>query len=121
MRRIRIYTEQMLAAGREVELEPGPARHLVRVLRQKSGHRLALFNGDGHEYFGTIAATGPGDRCSVAVEQRIEVATESLLTISLVQAIARNFGKAAKQNGVERIIYLGGLGNQEDDLPGKRP
>ncbi len=29
---------------------------------------------------------------------------------------ARNFGKAAKQNGVDRIIYLGGLGNQEDDL-----
>jgi uncharacterized protein YbjT (DUF2867 family) len=29
---------------------------------------------------------------------------------------ARNFGEAAKQNGVERIIYLGGLGNQDDDL-----
>lgn len=89
MRRIRIYTEQTLAAGCEVELEPGPSRHLVRVLRQKAGYRLALFNGDGHEYFGTITATGPGDRCSVAVEQRIEAATESPLPIRLVQAVAR--------------------------------
>lgn len=29
---------------------------------------------------------------------------------------ARNFGDAARENSVERIIYLGGLGNQEDDL-----
>src|SRR5699024_5662591 len=89
MRRIRIYTQQALAAGREVELEPGPSRHLVRVLRQKTGCKLALFNGDGHEYFGSITAAGPGDRCSVAVAQRIETATESPLAISLVQAIAR--------------------------------
>lgn len=29
---------------------------------------------------------------------------------------ARNFGIAAREKGVERIVYLGGLGNQEDDL-----
>ncbi len=29
---------------------------------------------------------------------------------------AENFGKAAKENNVERIIYLGGLGNPEDKL-----
>jgi uncharacterized protein YbjT (DUF2867 family) len=29
---------------------------------------------------------------------------------------ARNFGEAAKAVGVERIIYLGGLGREEDDL-----
>jgi uncharacterized protein YbjT (DUF2867 family) len=29
---------------------------------------------------------------------------------------ARNFGNAAKLNGVERIIYLGGLGDPEEDL-----
>ncbi len=89
MRRIRIYTEQALAASREVVLEPGPSRHLVRVLRQRNGYPLVLFNGDGHEYFGTITATGPGDRCSVAVERRIEVDVESPLSIDLVQAIAR--------------------------------
>lgn len=29
---------------------------------------------------------------------------------------ARNFGKAAQQMGVDRIIYLGGLGNKDDNL-----
>lgn len=29
---------------------------------------------------------------------------------------ARNFGQAARQAGVNRIVYLGGLGNPEDDL-----
>jgi 16S rRNA (uracil1498-N3)-methyltransferase len=89
MRTIRIYTEQTLEAGREVGLEPSPSRHLVRVLRQKTGHKLALFNGDGFEYFGAITATGPGDRCSVAIERRIEVDVESPLAITLVQAVAR--------------------------------
>jgi len=89
MRRIRIHTGQVLGTGREIELEAGPARHLVRVLRQKSGDRLALFNDDGHEYLGTITATGPGDRCSVAVDERVEVTTESPLSITLIQAIAR--------------------------------
>lgn len=29
---------------------------------------------------------------------------------------ARNFGRAAREAGVEQIIYLSGLGNEEDDL-----
>ena len=29
---------------------------------------------------------------------------------------ARNFGKAANKHGLDRIIYLGGLGNPDDDL-----
>ena len=32
------------------------------------------------------------------------------------QKAAHNFGKIAKAAGVERIIYLGGLGNEEEDL-----
>lgn len=89
MRIIRIYTGQALEAGREVELEAGPSRHLVRVLRQKTGNQLAVFNGDGCEYFGTITATGPGDRCAIAIENRVEVDVESTLATTLVQAVAR--------------------------------
>ena len=29
---------------------------------------------------------------------------------------ALNFGKIAKEAGVERIIYLGGLGNEDEEL-----
>lgn len=89
MRTIRIYTEQSLAAGGDVELEPGPSRHLARVLRQKKGNQLAVFNGDGYEYFGTITATGPGDRCCISIEERIAISVESPLSITLVQAVAR--------------------------------
>jgi 16S rRNA (uracil1498-N3)-methyltransferase len=89
MRTIRIYTEQPLAPGQSTELEAGPAKHLVRVLRQRVGYQLALFNGDGHEYFGTITATGPGDRCAVDVERIVDIEVESPLTITLVQAVAR--------------------------------
>jgi len=89
MRTIRVFTGQALEPGREVELETGPARHLVRVLRQKTGHQLALFNGDGCEYFGTITAIGPGDRCRVRPEKQSQVNVESPLSITLVQAITR--------------------------------
>ncbi len=89
MRRIRIHTEQKLKVDHSAELEASPARHLVKVLRQKAGHQLALFNGDGFEYLATITAIGPGDRCQVKVDQQIEVNTESPLAIALVQAIAR--------------------------------
>jgi len=89
MRIVRVHTRQALEAGREVELEPGPSRHLVRVLRQRTGYKLALFNGDGFEYFGAITATGPGDRCRVALQRRVDVEVESPLSITLLQAVAR--------------------------------
>lgn len=89
MRTIRVYTEQALELGREAELEAGPSRHLLRVLRQKTGYPLAVFNGDGYEYFGTITSTGPGDRCCINIERRVDVGAESPLAITLVQAVAR--------------------------------
>lgn len=89
MRIIRIHTARALAAGRDVELEPGPARHLVRVLRQRPGDRVAVFNGDGLEYTGIVREAGPGDRCRVAIESATETGVESPLAITLVQAVAR--------------------------------
>lgn len=89
MRTIRAWTQQPLTAGRTVELGPGPARHLVRVLRLKAGHTVVLFNGDGLEYLATIEQAGPGDHCRLRVEQAREANTESGLSITLVQAIAR--------------------------------
>ncbi len=50
MRISRIYTEQPLASGKTVELGPREVRHLVQVLRLKTGARITLFNGDGHDY-----------------------------------------------------------------------
>lgn len=89
MRHIRIHTRQPLADGARIELEQSAARHVVRVLRQRAGQDLVLFNGDGLEYAATITAAGPGDRCSVLVGSSNRPATESPLSISLVQGISR--------------------------------
>jgi len=50
MREPRVYTPQDLASGKEITLEAGPARHLLRVLRLAKGAPLRLFNGDGREF-----------------------------------------------------------------------
>ncbi len=89
MRKIRVHTSQPLTVGETVTLEPGPARHLVKVLRQRVGNRLALFNGDGSEYFAEIKTASGQDKCSVFVLQQSQPATESPLAVTLVQAIGR--------------------------------
>lgn len=89
MRSIRIHTPQPLQSGAEIELEADPARHLVRVLRARSGQRLILFNGDGSEHEAVILQTGPADRCRLGLEQQHHPARESPLHSCLVQAISR--------------------------------
>ena len=47
MRTPRIFTGQTLAPDQVVELEPGPAQHVARVLRMGPGDPLVLFDGSG--------------------------------------------------------------------------
>lgn len=54
MRITRIYTDQPLATDTDIELGRDAARHLVTVLRHKTGDRVRLFNGMGGEYEGAI-------------------------------------------------------------------
>jgi 16S rRNA (uracil1498-N3)-methyltransferase len=58
MRINRIYTSQNLFVGGSLELDEGSARHLVQVLRLKSGAELRLFNGDGKEYSARLHTAG---------------------------------------------------------------
>ena len=50
MRIPRIYLPQSLIADSHVGLDANALRHVVQVLRLKSGHPLILFNGKGGEY-----------------------------------------------------------------------
>ena len=50
MRTPRIYTPQALTTDTEATLEPAASRHLVQVLRLRSGDNLTLFNGNGFDY-----------------------------------------------------------------------
>lgn len=88
-RPVRLHTRQALEAGREVRLEPQPARHLVKVLRRRIGDPVILFNGDGQEYLGTISDCRPPEQCTVAVTTAQSPSVESPLAITLVQAIGR--------------------------------
>jgi 16S rRNA (uracil1498-N3)-methyltransferase len=57
MRWIRVYAEQDLSPGSEVEIHGQAARHLTQVLRLRVGDRFSVFNGDGYDYPATITLT----------------------------------------------------------------
>ena len=61
----RIYTDQPLSQGMQLELEEGPSRHLARVLRMQPGRELVLFNGAGGEFQAVISEA---DKRAVAVQ-----------------------------------------------------
>lgn len=89
MRRLRIHTFQDLRPDAEVALEPGPARHVLRVLRRSAGDAVVLFNGGGQDWPGRIVRARGAEECVVALEEPVAVENESPLTIHLVQALCR--------------------------------
>ena len=88
MRRPRIYTEQPLRARDSIRLEPGPSRHVARVLRKRAGDELILFNGGGGQYPATISAV---DKSSVVVTTGDfdDIEVESKLQLYLGIALSR--------------------------------
>lgn len=78
----RIYTGQPLQAGAELSLEETAVRHLVQVLRLKTGAEVSLFNGDGHDYSARLREVSRRSARAV-VETRGEVEAEPALKIHL--------------------------------------
>ncbi|MBF6025567.1 16S rRNA (uracil(1498)-N(3))-methyltransferase [Lysobacter niastensis] len=88
MRLTRVHVEKPLQVGSEVVLPESAAAHLTRVLRLGIGDACVLFNGDGRDYAGRIAATGKRE-VRVAIEGVADVARESPLQLVLLQGVAR--------------------------------
>ncbi|SKA08928.1 16S rRNA (uracil(1498)-N(3))-methyltransferase [Novilysobacter spongiicola] len=88
MRLTRLYVEAPLAPGAEITLPEAAAGHLVRVLRLGVGDSCVLFNGDGHDYSGTVSSVSKRE-ARVRVGAATEVRRESELRIVLLQGIAR--------------------------------
>ncbi|MBY6204752.1 16S rRNA (uracil(1498)-N(3))-methyltransferase [Halomonas denitrificans] len=88
MRTIRLHSPVDLDPGTEVDLDPGAAHRLGRVLRRRPGDRVVVFNGDGRDAEAEIVALS-GSTCRVRIESSIEVDTESRLVVHLVQAVAK--------------------------------
>jgi len=89
MRRIRLFTDQPIEADHTVELQGPPAHHLLKVLRRREGDWVTLFNGNGCEHQGKITSVAGRDRCTVELTRSNQPATESPLTITLIQAVGR--------------------------------
>ncbi len=88
MRQSRIYTPQVLAAKKKVELTGSASHYLSRVLRLSAGDSVTLFNGDGRNYSGEICdIQRQGVTISLMASQVSD--NESPLKITLVQAISR--------------------------------
>jgi len=88
MRAIRHYIDAPLAVGTRVVLPESAVAHLVRVLRLGIGDRFSLFNGDGCDYQAQLVSLGKKS-AEAELSERLEIATESPLRITLAQGIAR--------------------------------
>lgn len=110
MRRIRVFVDDALAGRDAVVLAPFAAEHLARVLRLGNGAEVTCFNGDGHDYRGTLVVQGKAN-VAIELQSREPVATESPLALTLAQAVARGEKmdfvlQKATELGVTRVLPL---------------
>jgi len=88
MRVTRVHVDAPLTPDTALQLSPGPAQHLARVLRLGAGAALRLFNGRGGEHAAAIEAVHR-DQVTVRVGAHDPVERESPLQITLLQGLAR--------------------------------
>jgi len=110
MRLIRVYTPDQLRVAATARLEGSAATHVSRVLRLRGGDPVTLFNGDGWEYPGVVAAER-GGVVEVEVTARVAGMAESPLALTLAQGVARGermdmVMQKATELGVARIVPL---------------
>lgn len=85
----RLYHQGSIDTGKTITLDKNASHHLVRVMRNKVGAELILFNGDGFEYEATLLDVNIKN-CSVSVNKRINTHRESTVRIVLLQGISRS-------------------------------
>jgi len=88
VRLTRVFTDQLLASGSDIRLEPEASRHLLTVLRLGPGDPVCLFNGQGGEYAGILQA-GSGRQACVSVGAHHAEDRQSPLAICLAIGISR--------------------------------
>lgn len=88
MRENRLYTDQPLSVGGQIELEPRAAKHAAQVLRLGAADPLTLFNGDGHDYRAEIE-TSARQQVAVRILSVGEPELAPPLAISLALGVSR--------------------------------
>ena len=85
---IRLYHSSALNLETTITLDKKASHHLIRVLREKKGSELTLFNGDGYAYLAELIEEN-SKHCQVHVKAKTKVDNESPLSITLLQGISR--------------------------------
>ena len=110
MRVSRIFTDQPLVDGSEIELDARANHYVRQVLRLRSGQSLTLFNGDGKDFAAELTAC---DRhsCRAYITEVLGTERPPTLTLHLGMGISRgermDFAiQKSVELGVERITPL---------------
>lgn len=105
----RLYIQHPLSPGADVELAPGPLRH-VTALRLRQGDEVTLFDGSGPEHSAVLLRV-TRDSVVVRVGARRDVDRES--PVSIVLALGISAGdrmdyalQKATELGVSRVVPL---------------
>lgn len=103
----RLFIDETLAVGAELQLDRDQARYLGRVLRLRNGDMVNVFNGNDGE-FGASVVSLSKNTAVVRVDIAIQTTTESALKVHLVQGISRGERmdfviQKATELGVKRI------------------
>jgi 16S rRNA (uracil1498-N3)-methyltransferase len=108
VRHTRIYHNGDIKTGASIRLATGASHHLVRVLRQRRGANIRVFNGRGGEYLACMLDENP-KQTELRIEEFVDIDTESSLQITLLQCICRAdrmdlIVQKAVELGVHRIV-----------------
>jgi 16S rRNA (uracil1498-N3)-methyltransferase len=110
MRTVRIYQPGTYAIGESIELSPGAAQHVGKVLRMQPKEQLTLFCGDNREFAATITHVLKKG-IVVHIDDITPMNRESPCTIHLAQGIPRGdkmewIVQKATELGVTQITPL---------------
>jgi len=103
----RIFVNETLATGAEIQLDRDQARYLGKVLRLRTGDTASVFNGNDGEFVASIQALAK-DSATLKLEAPVETRAESPLKTHLVQGVSRGERmdfviQKATELGVKRI------------------
>jgi 16S rRNA (uracil1498-N3)-methyltransferase len=108
MRLTRLFVDLPLKPGALISLPKDTAQHIVKVLRARAGDAVVLFNGGGEDFEGALE-TVRGNQVTVALSAARAVHSESPLSLTLLQSVARGekmdwIVQKATELGVARIV-----------------
>ena len=110
MRIPRIFTDQIITVGNQINLSAVASHHIIHVLRITTGRPIILFNGQGGEYRGVIASITK-KIASVEITDFRDIDRESPLSVELAVCLIKNdrmdwLLQKATELGVSNISLL---------------